>query len=132
MILIDKRKDHNGDPFHYLQVYSSFTSLVSYLWHENQRNLSYSQLCYTVSMYPDQDIWRVWARILHGWGIKDLVASFLEAAGPLTIVGAQVVYFGQPLLNIAMPEYHVEALARLLEDKKQTRAFLTYLREVTP
>jgi len=118
VILIEKRKDHNGDPFHHLQVYSSFTHLVSYLWHENQRYLSYSQLCYTVSMYPDQDIWRVWARILHVWGVKDLVASFLEAAGPL--------------LNIAMPEYHVEALARLLEDKKQTRAFLIFLREVTP
>lgn len=72
----------------------------------------------------------MWARILHGWGVKDLVVSFLEAAGPLTIVGAQVVYFGQPLLTIAMPEDHVEALARLLEDKKQTRAFLTYLREI--
>lgn len=69
---------------------------------------------------------------MHEWGVKDLVASFLEAAGPLTIVGAQVVYFGQPLLNIAMPEYHVKALARLLEDKKQTQAFLAYLREVPP
>ena len=75
-------------------------------------------------------IWQSWANTLHRWGMGDWVASFLEAAGPLTIIGAQAVYLGQPLFKLAVPENHLDALAHLLEDDGQTRAFATLLREV--
>ena len=74
-------------------------------------------------MDTDQHIWRVWARFLHRLGVGKWVAVLLEAAGPLTILGAQAVYVSQPLLNHSLSEDHLDALARLLEDSTQTRAF---------
>jgi len=82
-------------------------------------------------MDSEQHIWRVWARTLHKWGVKDWAASFLEAAGPLTLLGAQVVYIGQPVLGLVFPSHHLDALARILEQPDQTRAFAAYLREDT-
>lgn len=80
-------------------------------------------------MKTDQHIWRVWARNLHRWGVNQWVAAILEAAGPLTFLGAQAVYLGQPLLMTAFPKDHIAALANLLEDSTQTRAFADILRE---
>jgi hypothetical protein len=60
------------------------------------------------------------------------VASFLEAAGPLTLLGAQAVYLGQPFITGADGQNHLKALANMLEDTTQTKAFVTFLREVTP
>jgi hypothetical protein len=80
-------------------------------------------------MNADQHIWRTWITALRRWGLQDWVASFLEAAGPLAILGAQVVYVGQPLLDLALPDNHLEAAARLLEDATCTQAFVQMLRE---
>ncbi len=83
-------------------------------------------------MSSDQHIWQVWASFLHRWGIEEWVASFLEAAGPLTILGAQAIYFSQPLLKGPVSEEHLNALARLFEDSTHTRAFIDFLREAPP
>ena len=80
-------------------------------------------------MIANQHIWRVWANALHRWGVKDLVAAFLEAAGPLTLLGAQVVYIAQPALSGVFPNNHLRALAEVFEDSEQTKAFAAYLRE---
>jgi hypothetical protein len=61
--------------------------------------------------------------------VKDWAATILEAVGPLAVLGAQALYIGQPLFNRSMPEGHLDALARLLEDSTNTRAFVDYLRE---
>ena len=82
-------------------------------------------------MEADQNIWRVWARFLQRLGIGNGVAVLLEAAGPLTILGAQAVYISQPVLNHTFPDEHLDALARLLEDSTQTRAFIKFLREAS-
>ena len=82
-------------------------------------------------MEIDQDIWRVWASYLQRWGVEEWVASILETTGPLTIIGAQVVYIGKPLLGHALPEGHLSALARVLEDPSSTQDFVHYLREAT-
>jgi hypothetical protein len=74
-------------------------------------------------------IWRVWAETLHRWGMQNLVASILETVGPLTVLGAQVVYLGQPFLHSIMPAKHLQALAHLLEDSNQRQAFIAVLRE---
>ena len=89
----------------------------------------YMDLCYTVRMNADQHIWQVWASYLQRWGVRDWAAHVLEAVGPLAILGAQVVYIGQPLLYQSVPEGHLDALARLLEDSNNTRAFVDFLRE---
>ena len=80
-------------------------------------------------MNADQHIWQVWASNLQRWGVKDWAATMLEAVGPLAVLGAQAIYIGQPLLNQSMPEGHLDALARLLEDSTNTRAFVDFLRE---
>ncbi len=81
-------------------------------------------------MDTDRQMWQVWARSLHRWGLQDLVASFLEAAGPFTVLGAQAVYLGQPFLREIDRRGHLPALASMLEDHTQTQAFITFLREV--
>ncbi len=82
-------------------------------------------------MDSDRHIWRVWASYLQRWGAAEWIASFLEAAGPLTILGAQICYAGQPLLKQALPDDHLDALSRLLEDSGQAQAFVHYLREAS-
>jgi hypothetical protein len=82
-------------------------------------------------MDQDQHIWRVWAGFLQHWGVEKWVAATLETLGPLSILGAQAVHLSQPLLSKTVPDDHLDALARLLEDPIQTRAFVTYLREAS-
>lgn len=60
-----------------------------------------------------------------------MVASFLEAAGPLTLIGAQVIYIGQPILRDFLPAAHLRALTSMLEDNAQRDAFVNCLREET-
>ena len=84
-------------------------------------------LCYTLTMDSDQNIWRVWVGFLQRWGIRDLVTSILEAAGPFSVLGAQFIHIGQPLMNRSIPSNHLEALARLLEDENQKQAFIDFL-----
>ncbi len=81
-------------------------------------------------MNNDRHIWRVWARLLQQWGVTNGLAGILEACGPLSLFGAQMLYLGQPFLKQAFPEDHLNALVQLLEDPIQTRAFVSYLREV--
>ena len=59
----------------------------------------------------------------------DLVATILEAAGPLAVFGAQCLYLGQPFLKYSLPEGHLRALANLLEDPTETKVFADFLRE---
>ena len=80
-------------------------------------------------MKSDQQIWQAWADKLHRWGLGYWVASFLEAAGPLTTIGAQVVYMTQPLLNPIWQDQHMEALADMLEEPERTKTFAAFLRE---
>ncbi len=87
-------------------------------------------LCYTLRMDFDQHIWQDWAINLHRWGLDHMVASVLESTGPLAILGAQVLYIGQPLLRLAFAGEDLDALTQLLEDDQKQRAFVSLLREV--
>ena len=75
-------------------------------------------------------IWQMWAERLKGWGVGEFAASALEAIGPIHLVGAQLVYVSQPVLDGIFPAEHLNALASLLEEPEQTRAFVKTLREV--
>lgn len=81
-------------------------------------------------MNSDQHIWRLWIKSIHRWGVQDGVAAFLDAAGPLNLLGAQIVYIGQPALKHLFSEQQVKALAEMLEDTTYTREFVSMLREV--
>jgi len=80
-------------------------------------------------MDEDQQIWRSWARFLQRWGLEQWVASILEVAGPISVLGAQLVYIGSPLLKYTLPATQLDALARMLEDTGHTQAFVSCLRE---
>jgi len=80
-------------------------------------------------MDEDQQIWRSWARFLQHWGLEQSVASILEVSGPLSVLGAQMVYLCSPLLKYTLPVTQLEALARMLEDTDHTQAFVSCLRE---
>jgi len=74
-------------------------------------------------------IWQTWAETLHRWGLRNLAATFLEALGPLNLLGAQVVYIGQPFLNPFLPAGHLDALADVLENPRATKAFIAILQQ---
>jgi len=73
--------------------------------------------------------WPAWADFLRRLGLENLAAWALEAARPLTVLGAQALYLGAPLLHPALSDTQVGALAHLLEDDEEMRAFVALLRE---
>jgi hypothetical protein len=73
--------------------------------------------------------WNGWAKFLHQHGLETLAAWVLEAAGPLTVLGAQALYLGGPLLRPALTDEQRDALAGMLEDREETLAFTAFLRE---
>jgi hypothetical protein len=77
-------------------------------------------------------VWRAWARELHRLKMENWVAALLEAAGGLTILGAQAIYMSQPLLNRAVPAGALSELADLLEEPERARSFANFLREGDP
>ena len=80
-------------------------------------------------MQLDRSLWPGWARLLQRWGVQNIASFFLEAAGPLNILAAQVIYLGQPFLKQAVSSDHLQALAALFEDQDEARRFAALLRE---
>ena len=83
-----------------------------------------------MAMSSDRQIWQMWACNLHKWGLAEWIASLLEAAGPLNLIVAQLIYLAQPLAYNAMPEDHWQALTEMFEDKNKAQSFAALLREV--
>jgi hypothetical protein len=71
-----------------------------------------------------QSEWSTWAESLRRLKLDVLAAWFLEAGGPLTVLGAQAVYLGQPFLG----GKKLDSLAHMLEEDEETQAFARYLR----
>ena len=86
-------------------------------------------MCYTLTVYRDQQIWHVWATALQRRGLKDWASTFLDAVGPLSTLGAQILYIGEPWIKHTLPEAHLTALINMLDDPVETRKFAAYLRE---
>ena len=68
--------------------------------------------------------WPEWAESLRRLKLDGLAAWLLDAAGPLTILGAQAVYLGQPFMG----GKKLDPLAHLLEEHEESQAFARYLR----
>lgn len=83
----------------------------------------------TDSLPEARSSWPGWAESLRRYRMDDLAAWLLEAVGPLTVIGAQALYAGGPLLSPVLPDTQCDALARLLEDRDETHAFIRFLRE---
>jgi len=68
--------------------------------------------------------WSQWADSLRRLKLDGLAAWFLEAAGPLTVLGAQALYMSQPFIG----GKKLDSLANMLEEDEETQAFARYLR----
>jgi hypothetical protein len=76
-----------------------------------------------------ENISQEWAQRLRRWGLNQFAAAVLEASGPLNLIGAQMVYLGQPVLSSIFANRHLNTLAQILENPDQTQAFIHCLRE---
>jgi hypothetical protein len=72
--------------------------------------------------------WSEWAESLRRLKLDVLAAWLLEAGGPLTVLGAQAVYLGQPFLG----GKKLDSLAHMLEEDEESQAFARYLRGEIP
>lgn len=81
-------------------------------------------------MMSDLLVWSEWVQKLQQRGYSSWVAALLEGAGPLTTIGAQAIYFTQPVLRGIVPENQLDAIAHLLEDPEKTKKFAAWLKEV--
>lgn len=86
----------------------------------------------TDSFPEERASWPKWAEFLHRYRLEGLIAWALEAAGPLTVFGAQALYLGGPLLRPAFSHKQLAALASLLEEKSEAEDFASFLREGKP
>ena len=80
-------------------------------------------------MSADHPFWEIWAKTLRRWGMHGLAVSLLEAAGPLTMLGAQLIYLSQPILRGFGTGNQVDALATMLDNPAETQQFIVFLRE---
>lgn len=78
--------------------------------------------------FTDRAQWEHWARFLQRWGLGRTVSLFLDAAGPLSILAAQMIYLSQPFTGQSSAWQN---FARLLENKEESRSFAAFLREET-
>lgn len=74
-------------------------------------------------MKPTREFWRRWAESLRRYQLQHLAALLIEGGRPLALVGAQALYFGEGFVK----SEQLSALANLLEDDQEMRAFADFL-----
>ena len=72
---------------------------------------------------------QAWVQSLRQRGLHQFVATLLEASEPLNLVGAQLVYLGQPVISGVVEDGKLQTLAQLLEEPELTKLFIRSLRE---
>lgn len=73
--------------------------------------------------------WKNWAQFLHQHDLQRPVAFLLEAAGPLNMLMAQMIYLGSPLLASGRMADQLQSFAQVLEDPDQVCCFAAYLKQ---
>lgn len=71
--------------------------------------------------------WPEWTESLRRLGLDGFAAWLLEVGGPVNIIGAQLLYIGQPFVT-PQASNGIGALANLLEQEDEARAFAALLR----
>jgi hypothetical protein len=95
----------------------------------NLKYTSFINLCYTDPMQKDRSFWPAWAHFLQQWGLAELAAILLEAASPLHVFLAQMVYAGRPFLGQMASDERFSALVSLFENQEESRSFAAFIRE---
>ncbi len=73
-----------------------------------------------------------WIKTLYKLRLQNLTATFLEALGPMNLLGAQLVYLTQPVLSTFISKDHSQDFAKILEDPSETALFIEALRNYEP
>jgi len=73
-----------------------------------------------------------WIKTLYKLRLHYLIATFLEALGPINLLGAQLVYLSQPVLSPFISNEQSQDFARILEDPSETAMFIKALRTYEP
>jgi hypothetical protein len=73
-----------------------------------------------------------WIKTLYKLRLHNLTATFLEASGPINLLGAQLVYLSQPVLSPFISNEQSRDFARILEDPTETAIFIKALRSFEP
>ena len=68
--------------------------------------------------------WPQWVETLRRFKMDGFASWILDAGAPLTVLGAQALYMGQPFMG----GEKINALAHMLEEESETQAFVHYLR----
>ncbi len=74
-------------------------------------------------MESPRNYWPQWAELLKKYRLEGFVVRLLEDGGPLTLIGAQALYFGRTFF---VPE-QMDAIAYTLETEDESHAFAAYL-----
>jgi hypothetical protein len=81
-------------------------------------------------MHASRTYWPAWIDFLRRLGLEGFAAWFLEGSGPVAVLGAQVLYLGQPFVSPSVSD-GMRALANLLEQEDESRAFTALLKGQT-
>jgi hypothetical protein len=71
--------------------------------------------------------WSHWAETLRRFKLDGLASWLFEAGAPLTVLGAQALYIGQPFLD-GKRASSWGSFAHMLEEDEEVQAFAHYLR----
>jgi hypothetical protein len=74
-------------------------------------------------------LWKKWSATLKAWQGLELTADLLEVGGPFSIIAAQMVYIGQPILSSILPNNELMGIANILEEPTLRQDFINFLRE---
>jgi hypothetical protein len=75
-------------------------------------------------MASDQQIWQLWANSLQRWGMAESTALLLDLLGPVSTLGAQLIFLSQPFFS----NPSTRAASRLLENPDHVCAFVGFLK----
>ena len=75
------------------------------------------------NMKSTREYWPRWAESLRHYQLHELTALLLDAAGPLALLGAQVLYVGRAFIV----NDQLMALAEMLEEESEAQAFASFL-----
>jgi len=79
-------------------------------------------------MEEGRAFWSIWAQKLQRLGIDQFAALLLDAAGPLKVLLAQLIYAGSPFF-VSRNNQEWQALEHLLEDPQESSSFAAFLRQ---
>ena len=80
------------------------------------------KICYTLFMQSRAD-WSHWAESIRRFKLDGFASWLLGAGAPLTLLGAQALYIGQPFLG----GKQWNSFAHMLEEEEEVQAFVRYL-----